>query len=98
MSENILNGKYAGSLSADEVVEQFKYRAGIHLAYIDLLDSQPGAGWESYGTAEYHRWAINGYEEGIRNIRENNPVVYRCNLNETLNTISRYIVGMFRKK
>ena len=98
MAKDVTDGKYAGVLTADEVMEQFEYRAGIHLSYINLLNTQPGAGWEAFGTEEYHLWAINGYEEGIRHIQENNPIEYKCDLNEALHTISRAIVDMFRKK
>ena len=95
---DVTDGKYVGPLTPDENIEQYEYRADIHWTYIELMAREPGAGWEAYGTKEWHLWAINGYERGIRNIRENNPIEYRCNLNEALNTISRYIVGMFRKK
>ncbi len=98
MAKDVTDGKYADVLTPEEVIEQFKYRAGIHLSYINLLNEQPTAGWEVYGTEEYHLWAINGYEEGIRHIQENNPVVYRCNLNEAIATISKAIINMFRKK
>lgn len=97
MAKNILDGKYAGELTAEEVIEQFEYRAGIHLSYINLLDNEPYAGWVVYGSKEFHLWAINGYEWGIKYVQENNPVVYRCNLTEALTTISRFIINHFRR-
>lgn len=97
MAKDVTDGKYAGTMTADEVIEQFEYRAGIHLSYIKLINEQPNAGWEVYGTEEWHLWAINGYEKGIRRIRENNPVEYRCNVNEALNTLIRAFVDTFKK-
>ena len=68
--KDILDGEYTGELTPEEVIEQFKYRAGIHLSYIELLEKQPNAGWEVYGTKKFHEWAINGYEWGIEYIRK----------------------------
>jgi len=67
---NVNDGKYVGELSPEEVISQFKYRAGIHLSYINLLIEEPGQGWEAYGTKEFHAWAVNGYEEGIRHLQD----------------------------
>ena len=98
MAKDILDGKYVGELSPDEVIAQFQYRAGIHQSYIDLMAREPNAGWEIYGTEEFHLWAINGYEHAIKYIQGNNPVEYRCNVNEALNTLIRAFVDTFRKK
>lgn len=98
MAKDVTDGKYAGTLTPEENIEQFEYRAGIHQSYIDLMEREPNAGWEAFGSEEWHLWAINGYEWGIKYIQENNPVEYRCDLNEALHTISRAIVDMFRKK
>ncbi len=98
MAKDINDGKYTSDLTPDEVIEQFEYRAGIHQSYIDLMEREPNAGWEAFGSEEWHLWAINGYEEGIKAILLNFQVVYRCNVNEALNTLIRAFVDTFRKK
>lgn len=65
---NVNDGKYVGDLTPEQVIEQYQYRAGIHLSYNKLLEEQPKAGWEVYGTKQWHDWAINGYMEGIRHL------------------------------
>lgn len=94
--KDVNDGVYAGELTAEEVIEQFKYRAGVHLSYLRLL----AAGYNEYlsfGSIEFHRWAINGYEWGIKYIKEQNPVVYRCNLAEAFATIGKAILSLFRR-
>ena len=70
MTADFLDGRYTGQMTPEETIEQFQYRAGIHLSYIKLLEEQPLAGWEVYGTTAWHEWAINGYEEGIRHLED----------------------------
>lgn len=62
---DVLDGKYTGEMTVEEVIEQYKYRAGIHLSYLELLEKEPNRGWEVYGSKEWHEWAVNGYEWGI---------------------------------
>ena len=66
---NVNDGKYVGILSERETITQYEYRAGIHLSYLTLLEGNREA-WLRYGDEQFHAWAINGYEEGIRHIEE----------------------------
>ena len=65
---DVNDGKYTGKMTPEQVIDQYQYRAGIHMSYIKLLEEQPNAGWEVYGTKQWHNWAINGYMEGIRHL------------------------------
>ncbi len=90
--KDILDGEYIGSFTPKEVISQFLYRIGIHETYAGLvLDDE--ATWISYGSYEYHMWAINGYEWGIKHIQESNPVVYKCSLGEAFTTIFKSLFG-----
>ena len=94
--KDILDGKYIGELTPEQVVEQYEYRAGIHLSYINLMNEQPNAGWEAYGSEEWHNWAVNGYQWGIKHIQDNTPIlVYQCSLGEAFATILRPIANLF---
>jgi len=73
----ITDGKYAGPLTPDEVIEQFEFRISIHETYVGLVLDDPIT-WGGYGDYNFHMWAINGYQHAIKYIKENNPVVYRC--------------------
>lgn len=66
---DVNDGKYTGKLTPSQTIEQFEYRAGIHLAYINLVLDEPNAGWEAFGTVGYHEWAINGYQWGIKHLK-----------------------------
>lgn len=68
MSKDVTDGKYAGELTPEEVIEQFEYRASIHLTYAKLLEEGHNE-YLPYGTIEWHNWAINGYEWGIFYLR-----------------------------
>lgn len=59
-TRDVLDGEYTGDLTIEDVIEQFGYRIGIHLSYIEL--NETNSGWIIYGSTEYHNWAINGYE------------------------------------
>ena len=74
---DVNDGKYVGKLTPPQVIEQFEYRAGIHLTYINLMIDEPNAGWEAYGTEEWHLWAIGGYEWGIKHIKAINKITQR---------------------
>jgi len=93
---NVCDGKYAGDLTPDETISQFEYRAGIHLTYLTLLEEGHNE-YLGFGTIEFHLWAINGYEWGIKYIQEHNPVVYKCTPSEAIPTIIRMITGLFRR-
>ena len=87
---DVLDGKFTGEMTAEETISQFEFRAGIHLTYINLLEEQPDSGWEAYGSKAWHEWAINGYEEGIRHIREKIPttiIEYRCGFTEFIKNL-----------
>ena len=90
---NVTDGKYTGTLTPEQVIEQYKFRAGIHLSYIDRLndgDRNYLLGLPDIPTAiAFHEWAINGYEWGIRYVGKNNPVVYKCTFGEAIGTIIR---------
>ena len=64
---DVNDGEYVGELSPEEVIEQFNYRIGIHETYAGLVEDDPVT-WAGYGTYEFHLWAINGYEWGIKYI------------------------------
>ena len=92
---DVCDGKYVGPLTPDEVIEQYRYRILIHETYAGLVLDDPA--WLSFGSYEYHLWAINGYEEGIRHILECYIVKYKCTLAEAFATIIKAITGIFRK-
>ncbi len=94
MGEKVVDGKYTGELSAVEVIEQFEYRIGIHETYAGLVLDDPDR-WSAFGTYEFHMWAINGYEWGIKYIHENNQVEYRCNVSEAFSTLFKALKKLF---
>lgn len=94
--KDVTDGAYVGTLTPEEVIEQFLYRISIHATYSELIDDDPA--WEVYGTKEFHDWAINGYYEGIRHIQESNPVVYKCTLGEAVSTILRALIPFIKSK
>ncbi len=63
---DVLDGLYTGEMTTEDIIEQFEYRGGIHLSYIDLNETDPA--YEAYGTTEYHFWAVNGYSEAIKHL------------------------------
>jgi len=69
---DVCDGKYTGYMTIEQVIEQYEYRAGIHLSYITLMEEQPDMGWEAYGSKKWHEWAINGYQNGINHLRRKN--------------------------
>ena len=91
---DILDGVFTGEMTPEETILQLEYRAGIHLSYINLLNEQPSGGWEIYGSEEWHRWAVNGYTEGIKHIQENFSV--RCTSREAFATILKLVMGRIR--
>ena len=91
---NVCDGKYTGDLTPEQTIEQYKYRAGIHLTYLTLLE-EGHTEYLGFGTIEFHYWAINGYEWGIKHIQECNPIRYICSLSEALSTIIRML--LFRR-
>lgn len=102
--KDILDGEYTGELSPCEVIEQYKYRAGIHLSYIEQLekgDARYLLGLPDIPTAlAFHHWAINGYEEGIRHtedyISNNVTTIKYCSFGEALATIFLPIIRIFK--
>ena len=64
---DVLDGKYTGDLTIEDVIDQFEYRAGIHLTYIELNKTDPA--YKAYGTTRYHNWAINGYVKAMEYLR-----------------------------
>ncbi len=93
---DILDGKYTGELTPEQVIEQYEFRISIHITYDELVQEDP-ATWSFYGSHEFHQWAINGYEHGIEYIRERNPVRNVCSTAEAFSTIFRMITGLFRR-
>lgn len=64
---NVNDGKYVGNLTKDQVTKQFQFRIQIHETYAGLvLDDEPR--WIGFGSYEFHMWAINGYQWGIKYI------------------------------
>ena len=94
---NVNDGKYVGPLTPEQVVKQFLFRIEIHETYDELVQEDL-ATWSGYGSHEFHQWAINGYEHGIKYIQENNPVVYRCSTGEAFATIFGFIIKLFGGK
>ena len=93
--KDVTDGKYAGEMTPAETISQLEYRAGIHLSYINLMEEYPNQGWEIYGTVEYHDWAINGYSEAIRHIKDR-PEKYVNSQLRVLTIIGRAIMKLFR--
>lgn len=96
---DVCDGKYVGPMTVEELVEQYKYRAGIHLSYIELNKTDPA--YEAYGTTQWHWWAINGYEEGIEKLLEIEPIyveVNRCTTGEAIATLVRLLLKIFGGK
>lgn len=93
----VTNGKYVGELTPEETVEQFLYRISIHETYAGLVLDNP-QGYIAFGSYEFHLWAINGYEWGIKYIQENNPVVYKCTLGGAVSTILRALIPFIKSK
>lgn len=88
---DVNDGIYVGPMTREQTVEQYKYRAGIHLSYITLIEEDPNGAWEVYGTIRYHLWAINGYERGIEYIEG------KSNLSEVIKVIIGVIVNIFSR-
>ena len=63
---DVLDGLYTGEMTIEDIIEQFEYRGGIHLTYIEL--NKTDLSYEAYGTTKYHLWAINGYSEAIKHL------------------------------
>lgn len=80
---NVCDGKYAGPLTADQVITQFEYRIGIHESYAGLVLDDP-ARWIQFGSYEFHMWAINGYREGIRHMTGDTVPEVRKSLLQTI--------------
>jgi len=93
---DVNDGKYVGELTPEQVIEQYEFRAGIHASYLDRLeegDRNYLLGLPDIPTAiAFHEWAINGYEWGMKYVRENNPVVYKCSFGEAIGTIIRKLL------
>jgi len=93
---NVCDGKYVGSLTPEQVMEQFEYRIRIHESYAGLVVQQPSRFSPiTYGDYEYHMWAINGYEEAIGHLKE--KILPVCTLPEAFATIYRVILKIFRR-
>lgn len=75
--KDVCDGVYVGEMTAEETIQQFIYRILIHETVAGLVLEDP-VHYPSrlLGDFTYHMWAINGYNEGIRHIRESNPVEY----------------------
>ena len=95
---DVNDGKYTGKMSPEQTIEQFEYRAGIHLTYINLIIDQPNAGWEVYGTEEWHWWAIGGYQEGIRHLEAYIQGNTFCTTGEAVSTLLRFVLNLFKRK
>jgi len=48
----------------DDLINHFEFRITIHETYWGLVEADP-ATWSAFGTAEFHQWAIEGYENAI---------------------------------
>lgn len=86
---DVLDGKYTGPMTPSQTIYQFEFRISTHLSIINLMKESPNTGWEVYGTEEWHRWAVNGYREGIRHIKEKNPSIFA--------TLLKFVVQLFRR-
>ena len=65
---DINDGKYVGPMTPKEFISHNGYRIGLHLAYLDKLETEPVSRrdyWLQWGNEDWHNWAINGYEVGI---------------------------------
>ena len=64
---DVLDYKYVGEMSPEELIEQYEHRAGVHLSYLAKLKDEPAYRdyWLQWGDEDHHIWAINGYEKGI---------------------------------
>lgn len=90
--KDVTDGKYVGDLTPEETIEQYEYRILIHESYAGLVVQNPSQyPPRIYGSYEYNMWAINGYEWGIKYIRERNPIRYVCTNSEAISTIIRMI-------
>jgi hypothetical protein len=50
--------------NVSDLIKHLEYRIQIHESYTGLVEDDP-ATWSAYGSAEYHQWAIEGYENSI---------------------------------
>ena len=64
---DVCDYKYVGEMSPEELIEQYKHRAGVHLSYLAKLEEEPAYRdyWIQWGDENHHLWAVNGYSEGI---------------------------------
>lgn len=52
----------------DDLIQHLQFRIQIHETYLGLVEDDP-ATWSDFGTAEFHQWAIEGYENTIFYLR-----------------------------
>ena len=48
----------------DDLIQHLKFRIAIHETYWGLVEDDP-ATWSAFGSAEFHQWAIEGYENAV---------------------------------
>jgi len=62
-----LDGKMP-TYEVDDLIQHIEFRIGIHETYWGLVEDDPYT-WSGTGTAEFHIWAIEGYENVIYYLR-----------------------------
>jgi len=102
--KDILDGKYVGELSPQEVISQFSYRIQIHESYVGLVIDDPDK-WIAFGSYEWHMWAINGYSEAIRHLEAyikgscpEPPQSSECVFSQTMASAANSIYSLLGKK
>ena len=58
-----LEGKMP-TYNVSDLMEHLEYRILIHETYWGLVEDDP-IKWSAFGDAEFHQWAIEGYENAI---------------------------------
>lgn len=55
------------------LIKHLEYRISIHQSYWGLVEQDP-ASWSAFGSAEFHQWAIEGYQNAIYYLKEASDV------------------------